>query len=99
MGETVMPEISLPPFHVTTRSKLVLEINHDLAADIQRYQAFYKQAYNADVSEADLVREMARRFMEADREFQVVKHGFKARSNGSRRSKLLAPTPMEASAT
>jgi hypothetical protein len=42
---------------------------------------------------------MARRFMDADREFQAVKHGFKARSNGSRRSKLSAPTPMEASAT
>jgi hypothetical protein len=42
---------------------------------------------------------MARRFMEADREFQAVKHGFKARSNGSRRSKLSAPTPVEAGAT
>ena len=94
-----MPEISLPPFHVTTRTELVLEINHDLAADIARYCAFYKQAYSADVSEAELVREMARRFMEADREFQAVKHGFKARSNGSRRSKLSAPTPMEAGAT
>ena len=94
-----MPEISLPPFHVTTRSKLVLEIGHDLAADIERYRAFYKQSYGADVPEADLVREMARRFMEADREFQAVKHGFKARSNGSRRSKLSAPTPMEANTT
>ena len=94
-----MPEISLPPFHVTTRTKLVLEICHDLVADIARYRAFYKQAYSADVSEADLVREMARRFMEADREFQAMKHGLKARSNGSRRSRLSAPTPMEASAT
>jgi hypothetical protein len=99
MGETVMPEISLPPFHVTTRSKLVLEINHDLTADIERYRAFYKQAYSADVSEADLVREMARRFMEADREFQAIKHGFKARPNGSRRAKPSAPTPIEANAT
>ncbi len=94
-----MPEISLPPFHVTTRTKLVLEISHDLAADIARYREFYKQAYSADVSESDLVREMARRFMDADREFQAVKHGFKARSNGSRRSKPSAPTPIEASAT
>jgi hypothetical protein len=99
MGETVMPEISLPPFHVTTRTKLVMEINHDLAADIARYREFYKQAYSADVSESDLVREMARHFMDADRGFQAVKHGFKARSNGSRRSKPSAPTPMEASAT
>jgi hypothetical protein len=29
---------------------------------MERYKAFYKQAYGADVSEADLVREMARRF-------------------------------------
>jgi hypothetical protein len=92
-----MPEISLPPFHVTTTRKLVLEIGHDLACDLDRYRAFYKQAYGAEVSEADLVREMARRFMEADREFQAVKHGIKARSNGSRRS---APsTPAEASTT
>jgi hypothetical protein len=94
-----MSEISLPPFHVTTRTKLVLEVNHDLAADIERYRAFYKQAYGADVSDADLVREMARRFMEADREFQAAKHGFKARSNGSRRSAPSAPATMEASAT
>jgi hypothetical protein len=99
MGETVMPEISLPPFHVTTRTKLVLEISHDLAADIARYCAFYKQAYSADVSEAELVREMARRFMEADREFQAVKHGFKARSNGSRRSARSVSAPVEANAT
>jgi hypothetical protein len=94
-----MPEISLPPFHVTTRTKLVLEISHDLAADIARYRAFYKQAYKADVSEADLVREMARGFMDSDREFQAVKHGFKPRSNGSRRSAPSAPAPTEASAT
>lgn len=86
-----MPEISLPPFHVTTRIKLVLEISHDLAADIQRYQAFYKQAYSADVSEAELVREMARRFMEADRDFQAVKHGFNRRSTSRRRSTTPAP--------
>jgi len=49
--------------------KLAVEVGHDLSQDMERYRAFYKQAYNADVSEADLVREMARRFMEADREF------------------------------
>jgi hypothetical protein len=99
MGETIMPEISLPPFHVTTRTKLVLEMSHDLAADIARYRAFYKQAYSADVSEADLVREMARGFMEADREFQAMKHGLKARSSNSRRSARSVPAPMEANAT
>jgi len=94
-----MPEISLPPFHMTTRTKMVLEINNDLAADIERYRAFYKRAYGADVSDADLVREMARRFIEADREFQAVKHGFTARSTGRRRSAPAVPAAMEASTT
>ena len=92
-----MPDISLPPFHVTTTLKLNFEISHDLACDLERYRAFYKQAYGADVSEADLLREMARRFMEADREFQAVKFGLNGRSISRRRSKPSAP--MEVSAT
>jgi hypothetical protein len=80
-----MPEIALHPFHVTTRSKLTVEINHELAQDLERYKAFYKQAYGADVSEADLLREMARRFMDGDREFQAAKHGIKTRSRASRK--------------
>jgi hypothetical protein len=80
-----MPAIALPAFHFTTRVALKLEIGHELHQDIERYRAFYKQAYNADVSEADLVREMARRFMEADREFQDFKVAGRPRSR-SRKS-------------
>jgi len=81
-----MAEIALPAFHVTTPVKVPLEISQDLARDVERYKAFYKQAYGVDVSEADLIREMARRFMESDREFQAVKNGLKSRSRGSPRS-------------
>jgi len=81
-----MPEIALPAFHVTTPVKFVLETSPELARDVERYKAFYKQAYGVDVPEADLIREMARRFMEAHREFQAVKNGFKSRSRGTQRS-------------
>jgi hypothetical protein len=64
---------------------LALEVGHELHQDIERYRAFYKQAYNADVTEADLVREMARRFMEADREFQDFKIAGRPRSRSSRK--------------
>jgi hypothetical protein len=86
-----MPEIALHPFHHTTRAKLTVEINHELAQDLERYKAFYKQAYGADVSESDLLREMARRFMDGDREFQVAKYGLKARSRAPRQP---APPPV-----
>jgi hypothetical protein len=81
-----MPDIALPAFHETTPVKLVLEISPDLARDLDRYKAFYKQAYGVDVLETDLVREMARRFMEADREFQALKNGLNSRSRSRRRS-------------
>jgi hypothetical protein len=92
-----MPEIALHPFHQTTRVKLTVEINHELAQDLERYKAFYKQAYAADVSESDLLREMARRFMDGDREFQVAKYGLKARSRAPRQTAApsLAPAPQE----
>ncbi len=87
-----MPDIALPAFHETTPVKLVLEISQDLARDLDRYKAFYKQAYGVDVPEADLVREMARRFMEADREFQAIKSGFKSRSRSARRAAAAQPS-------
>ncbi len=87
-----MPDIALPAFHETTPVKLVLEISQDLARDLDRYKAFYKQAYGVDVPEADLVREMARRFMEADREFQAIKSGLKSRSRGARRAAAAQPS-------
>ena len=86
-----MAEIALHPFHQTTRVKVICEIPSDLAQDLERYKAFYKQAYGADVSEADLLREMARRFMDRDREFQVAKYGLKARSRASRRATSQQP--------
>ena len=74
-----MPEISLPAFHALTSREVRVEIGHELGQDLERYRVFYKQAYGADVSEADLLREMARRFMDGDREFQVAKFGLKTR--------------------
>jgi hypothetical protein len=85
--ENQMPEIALPAFHETAPVKLVLEISQDLARDLDRY----KQAYGAEVPEAELVREMARRFMEADREFQAVKVGIAARSRSRRRPASTQP--------
>ena len=79
-----MPNISLPAFHVTTRTKLTVEVHHELAQNLEHYRAFYKQAYAADVSDADLLREMARRFMEADREFQDYRNGGRSRSRSAR---------------
>jgi hypothetical protein len=86
-----MPEIALPAFHVTTTKKLTIEFNHDLAQELERYRAFYKQAYGADVPESDLVREMARRFMEADREFQSVKNSLKSRSRATQKQAVTPP--------
>ena len=94
-----MAEIALHPFHQTTRVKVVCEIPSELAQDLERYKAFYKQAYGADVSEADLLREMARRFMDGDREFQVAKYGLKPRSRTTRQpaASSQAPAPREQS--
>jgi hypothetical protein len=89
--ENQMPEIALPAFHETAPVQLVLEISQDLARDLDRYKSFYKQAYGAEVPEAELVREMARRFMEADREFQAVKVGIAARSRSRRRPASTQP--------
>jgi hypothetical protein len=88
-----MPEIALPAFHLNTTKKLTLEVSHDLEQDLERYRTFYKQAYGADVSEADLLREMARRFMDGDREFQVAKYGLSTRSRSPRRSTAHAAAP------
>ena len=84
-----MTEIALPAFHITATRKISVEANHELSQDLERYRAFYKQAYGADVSEADLVREMARRFMQADREFQGFKTGARPRSRD--RARRAAP--------
>ena len=81
-----MSTISLPPFHVTTRKKIQVEINHELEHDLEQYRAYYRQAYGADVSDADLLREMARRFMADDRPFQEFRRGGRPRVRASRPS-------------
>ena len=91
-----MPEISLPAFHVTASRKVTVEIGNDLGQDLERYRAFYKQAYGAEVSESDLLREMARRFMDGDREFQVAKYGLKTRSRPRRQAAPPIPKEKEA---
>jgi hypothetical protein len=81
-----MPTISLPPFHVTTRKRIQVEVHHELEHDLEQYRAYYRQAYGADVSDADLLREMARRFMADDRPFQEFRRGGRARVRPSRSS-------------
>ena len=69
-----MNEIALPAFHVTTTRDVSVRVDHRLGQDLQLYRQHYKQAYGAEVTEADLIREMARRFMESDRQFQGFKN-------------------------
>lgn len=68
-----MNEIALPAFHVTTTSTCPVKIDYRLGEDLRLYRQYYKQAYNAEVPDAELIREMTRRFMESDREFQTFK--------------------------
>lgn len=78
-----MGDIALPAFHVTTVKKVVVEAPYEMGLELHRYRAFYKSVYGAEVSEADLIREMARRFMEADREFAAFKSGLKTKTRSA----------------
>ncbi len=69
-----MNEIALPAFHVTTTSTCPVKIDYRLGQDLRLYRQYYKQAYGAEVTEADLIREMTRRFMESDPQFQIFKN-------------------------
>jgi len=62
--------IALPAFHITETTRFTVEADHGLTLQLRRYQEFYKQAYDATVTEGDLLREMARRFMASDLDFQ-----------------------------
>lgn len=62
--------IALPPFHIAETTRFTVEADHELTQTLRRYQAFYKEAYGASVTEADLIREMTRRFMANDGDFQ-----------------------------
>lgn len=64
--------IALPPFHIAETTRFTVEADHQLTTTLRRYQAFYKGAYGATVTEAELLREMARCFMASDSDFQGV---------------------------
>ena len=85
-----MADILLPAFHVTTVRKCPVEVPYEMGLDLDRYRAFYMQAYHADVAEAELIREMARRFMASDREFQTFKNAQKIKGKGAEKA---APAP------
>ena len=88
-----MNEIALPAFHVTTTSTCPVKIDYRLGQDLRLYRQYYKQAYNAEVPDADLIREMTRRFMESDREFQSFKSHL---TTGSARKGKKSALPMDA---
>ena len=62
--------IALPPFHIVETTKFTVEADHELTQTLRRYLACYREAYGGTVTEADLLREMARRFMAEDKDFQ-----------------------------
>ena len=62
--------IALPPFHIVETTKFTVEADHELTQTLRRYLVCYREAYGGTVTEADLLREMARRFMAEDRVFQ-----------------------------
>ena len=62
--------IALPPFHIVETTPFTVDADHELTETLRRYQAFYQEVYGATVQEGDLLREMARRFMVLDRDFQ-----------------------------
>ena len=62
--------ITLPPFYIAETTRFTVEADHELTQTLRRYQAFYKEGYGATMSESELPREMARRLMAADGNFQ-----------------------------
>lgn len=83
------PVIALPAFHITEVSRFTVEADHELTHQLRRYQEYYKHAYGATVTEGDLLREMARRFMATDVDFQ----GF---GQKRRRTRRKSPTLLNA---
>lgn len=78
--------IALPPFHIAETTRFTVEADHEMTETLRRYQAYYQAAYDAAVTEGELLREMARRFMANDAEFQ----GF---GQKRRRAKRKSPAP------
>lgn len=76
--------IALPPFHITETTRFAVELDHELTQMLRRYRAYYKETYGAEVSESDLLREMARGFMQGDKGFRSFgQKRRRARSNAS----------------
>ena len=83
-----MKQNSLPAFHITKTTRIVVEADHPLATDLQVYAEFYARNHDAKVTEADLIREMARHYMANDSAFQV----FRSKRRRKRRGVVSAPT-------
>ncbi|MEM6457860.1 MAG: DUF2274 domain-containing protein [Planctomycetota bacterium] len=86
-----MPDLTLPAFHITKRTRLAVEADHPLTKDLERYVAFYRQTHHATVTPADLVREMARQFMIADPAFQQFKNPSSRKRHRPSRAKPTSP--------
>jgi len=56
--------------HRKKKSKLTLELDHDLAEQLKAYGAYYKDAHGAEVTPNELLMEVARQFFAGDAEFQ-----------------------------
>ena len=63
--------------HRKKKSKLTLELDHDLAEQLKAYGAYYKDAHGAEVTPNELLMEVARQFFAGDADFQRFrsKHG------------------------
>ena len=68
--------------HRKKKSKLTLELDHDLAEQLKAYGAYYKDAHGADVTPQELLTEVARQFFAQDQDFQ------KSRKTVARESKV-----------
>ena len=85
--------IALQPFHIVETTTFLVEADHELTQMLRRYQAYYRDAYGAPVTEADLLRAMARQFMVEDKNFQ----GFGQKRRRARRKAPVAVTTKEGS--
>lgn len=83
-------KIALPAFHITETTPYTVEADHPLTQLLTRYREFYKQVYGAAVTESELLAEMARKFMERDREFQSFLK--KAKRRNSNKKSIAAAT-------
>jgi hypothetical protein len=63
-----MPTIQ-PFHHRKKKTKLSLELDHELAEQLKAYAGYYKQTHGADVPVAELTAEIIRQFIAADETF------------------------------